>query len=99
MVNGSETNLNQRRVGKFSISRDMIENGPELVKQILGKCVVVRAEMMFDRDAIEYIAFCDEFDEVYLGSRPPSYAIECSKRIDEDTGEEIGIEFEFRRVH
>lgn len=61
------------RPGRFAISAETIGRKPESVLGIMGKCVVVRAEMIYCSDEIEYTALCDLFDKVKTGYVTPEY--------------------------
>jgi hypothetical protein len=50
---------------------------------ITGRMLIYRAEMMFHRDSVEYIAVSDLFDEVEQGECPPEYFIIVEKTEDE----------------
>lgn len=50
------------RIGKFEISMVFFESAPEEVMRILGRCLVVRAEWLFHKRTIEYMAYSLDFD-------------------------------------
>lgn len=60
-----------RRLGKFIIT-DLDANMRE-AKIVLARVVVVRAEMLYHADGIEYTAISDDFDIVDVGEMVPSY--------------------------
>jgi hypothetical protein len=65
-----------RRLGKFEISIRMIRDTTMLnpvVFNLMGKVIIVRAEDMFVKQAIEYMAISPEFDEVPDGCEIPWY--------------------------
>ena len=66
---------NDRRIGKFYISCEFIEYNPEVVRKIMSKMIVVRAEVLWNRAAVEYHAICDLFDHVGIGCDAPEYKI------------------------
>lgn len=74
----------KRPIGQFKIDRDDIEENPEAVRAIMGTVIPIRAEMMFASNRIEYIALCDDFEEIEDGTEPPWYEIE---GIEEKDGE------------
>jgi hypothetical protein len=84
----TQTNEN-RRVGRFEISRKLIEDRPDIIRTIMGRCIVIRCETIYYTDAIEYTALSPDFDEVPEGRTIPRYVIEVS-------GDETHIEF--RRI-
>ena len=67
--------MKNRRLGTFKISRYMIENNPKIVKRVMSECIIVRAELSYVMDAIEYTAISDWFDEVQEGHIPMEYRI------------------------
>jgi hypothetical protein len=71
-----------RHVGKFSVSCTMIENDPDVVKQILSKMIIVRAESMYVTNTIEYTAIWDKFSYVELGQEVPTYEIEIDSNMN-----------------
>ena len=72
-----------RRRGAFSIPTQMIAGEPEVVKKIMGRCLIIRAEVMGIKDVIEYQAVCDDFDEVKEGELMPEYRW----LVDSETGD------------
>jgi len=61
------------RVGKFYISRQLIEDNPTLVKEILSTTIVVRAEMLYESDVVSYVGLSHLFDPTPLGATAPYY--------------------------
>jgi len=61
------------RRGKFFISRKNLVQYPKVVKQIMGQCIIIRAEDMYAYNVIEYQAISDWFDEVPEGMLIPEY--------------------------
>jgi len=62
-----------RRLGKFIINRELIEEYPKHVQRIMGMCVIYRAEYLMHREAIEYLAISDHFDPLTPGYEAPVY--------------------------
>lgn len=62
-----------RRIGRFTIPWEIIENRPAEARVALTACLVVRAESMFHMRAVEYIAVSEHFDEVPPGVEVPLY--------------------------
>jgi len=61
-------------LGRFAIPRRMIQLDVNAVMDLLSDMVVVRAELIYASDAIEYIAISHKyFAEVPEGSSPPIY--------------------------
>jgi len=67
--------MKNRRLGKFTISSMMIERSPEIVRAVMGRCIIVRCEMLFEFDALEYVAISPDFDEVQPGMISPKYDV------------------------
>ena len=65
--------MRSKLIGRFSIRLFDIEEKENEVKEILNQCIVVRAEVMYDRDCIEYTAICDQFDVLQDGMMTPYY--------------------------
>lgn len=64
-----------KRAAKFYINREVIENNPEIVKDLLCEVIIVRAELSYSLNAMEYIGIADffpihgqgcEIQEVYI---------------------------------
>jgi hypothetical protein len=68
-----------KRVGRFEMTADDIEQNPEAVRMVLGSCLVVSAVMMIPKRSIEYYAICDDFEEVPEGEEPASYDVELAE--------------------
>ena len=66
----------ERRIGRFHIDRHLIDNQPEDVLRLLRDILIVRAEMRYDRDAIEYVGISENFAPVPEGCITPEYYIE-----------------------
>jgi hypothetical protein len=64
-----------RRIGKFRIERDIFRYNHERIKKILKDMVIIKCECLYHINAFEYIAFCDEFEEIKIGDEPLDYEI------------------------
>lgn len=64
----------ERRMGKFRIKTEFIEDYPSATQVVLGNTVIVRAEYLFGEGCIEYTAFCHSFDIVRQDSTLPEYS-------------------------
>ena len=71
-----------KRLGKFNVSLDLIEQCPEVVKSVLSHMIVLKAETLYHTHTIEYVAMCDEFDVVPEGYVVPYYEIEINETAD-----------------
>jgi len=64
-----------RKIGSFSIAVPLVEDSPEIVRLIMGKCAIIRCEMIYHEGAFEYIALCDDFAEVPPEGKIPEYNV------------------------
>lgn len=78
--------MTTRNIGRFIISRrtidDVLARKPEAAaawSAVFGKCVVIEATHRFDRDAIEYLAFSEDFEPVPVAMEAPVYEVEISR--------------------
>lgn len=78
----------ERRLGRFALSRMTVERDQETARAIMGRCIIVRCEMMYHMNAFEYIAMSPFFDEVTEGMMAPEYEVHIS---------EGGARIEFKR--
>lgn len=62
-----------RRLGRFSIANESIQDRPGIVSRIMGACIIVRAEMLYASNRIEYHAICYRFRPVQFGEVMPEY--------------------------
>lgn len=62
-----------RRIGRFSISEDMLRDNPDAVLAVMAKCVILRCEHRYDTQSFDYAAMSYEFDEVDRFCVPPEY--------------------------
>ena len=81
------------RYGKFYIRRDLIEQSPQEAAAMLQGMVIVRAEMMVVRNAVEYVAMHPEFAKsTSLSAAVPEYIVEVRhgrQTIKTQTGEQV----------
>lgn len=63
------------RIGRILMDIGMIHNDPDMVKKITKDMIIVRAEQLFEHNAIEYVALGDMFDDIEDG-KAPNYQIE-----------------------
>jgi len=70
-----------KRIGKFSITQDLIKENPEAVIELFCslKAIVIRAECLFHLNAIEYIAISKKFKKLKYGSKIPNYVLELTQ--------------------
>jgi len=66
----------KRKIGRFSISDELVKQNPEAVKKVMGQCVIIKAEYIDHLRIYRYEAISDLFEEVPEGCMPPEYLIE-----------------------
>lgn len=81
--------MRQRRIGRFEISTNLIDDEPHAVQEALRDMIIVRAEQMYDTMSIEYMAISDKFEELALGHRAPRYIARLTRHREEKDGEVI----------
>jgi len=64
-----------RRIGRFAMSLQLAEQNPETARAVMGRCIVVRCEMMYAHETLEYVALSPYFDEVPQGMIVPEYDV------------------------
>jgi len=74
--------MKRENIGIFYIDFKIIQDNPQLIADMFQavKMIVVRAEMMFVNNTIEYMAICDQFALVAPGCSPPKYEVQLSTR-------------------
>lgn len=63
-----------RRIGRFSVSRELINLDPGVVARALGRVVVIRADSPDER-TVNYTALGEVFDEVSDHAVIPEYVV------------------------
>jgi len=71
--------MRTRRIGRFAISRELVERDQEIARKIMGRCIIVRCEMMYHADSLEYMAMSPDFDEIDQGMIAPEYEVHISE--------------------
>lgn len=74
--------LSNRRLGRFSISLEIIDDSPEVVQGILGSGIVIGAEVNMATGTIEYLMLNDDFEEVPDAQEAPVYDLKVEERED-----------------
>lgn len=64
-----------RRLGRFYLDSDLVEQDFFAAKRILGNFVIMRCEYLYHRHAFEYVAASALFDCVERGDEIPEYEI------------------------
>ena len=66
-----------RRIGRFCVSHYLVEQHWEKLLPLMSKVFVVRAESLYARDCIEYVALSPEFAEASFDVVTPEYEVRC----------------------
>lgn len=80
----------KRRIGKFVIDRGLFDQAfnneicTKDLQEILSNFLVVRAEMIFYRDSVEYHAYSTLFDVIPEGVDVPVYELQIEYSIAKD---------------
>ena len=76
--------MNDRNLGKFSVTTDCIRRNPDEAAQVFKKLnmIVVRAECIFSDGLIEYTGISDQFVEIGMGETIPNYRLEVTTEQD-----------------
>lgn len=77
--------LPERRYGKFTIDAETLTAAPDVVRKVMGECIILRAEFRFTHNDIEYEAWCPAFEPSPLGAVPPIYDVVYSDETDSVT--------------
>ena len=74
--------MKRENLGIFYVDLGVIQDNPQLIADMFQtvSMIIVRAEMMFSSNAIEYMAMCDQFALVAPGCSPPRYEVQLSTR-------------------
>lgn len=64
-----------RRIAKFYMPKHLIEDFPDAVISAMAGCIVVRAELVWWNDSIEYCAISENFMEVPHGEMMPMMSV------------------------
>lgn len=73
----------RNRVGKFQLSRSLVDNNPDYALRVMAKVIVVRCELMYSKDGFDYTALSRDFDELSVGEAPPLYKAVCNSTTGE----------------
>lgn len=88
--------IGQRRLGKFSISLEVMQNNWESITKLFSFVVVLDARYDFCRNAIDYIGVCSKFDGVEEGMEAPKYDLNLVETVGSNG--KIHIDIEAMRV-
>lgn len=65
-------------LGRFRIARGLLRDEPSKFSVILSACIIVDTQYNFQRDTIEYTAYCPWFAKINEGELIPEYLFELS---------------------
>jgi len=65
----------RRRLGRFIVGHATFASDWHALLPLFAKVVPVRAESLFHLAGIEYLALCEDFDEIDLQDTPPLYDV------------------------
>mgnify|MGYP006873016813 CR=1 FL=1 len=68
--------IESKRIGKFKVTDDMINHNPDVVKGVMGECIIIGAKHNENNRLMEYIAINDHFQETAGYINPPEYIVE-----------------------
>ena len=83
---------NERNLGQFSLSRELLIGDIEAARNVMSGVVVLHSEANFAQDHITYTAHHPDFDLIPVGATPPTYEAIASK------GQDGKISVEWRRT-
>lgn len=55
------TRISEMGLGRFRISRPLVEQEPDTAMRIMAQCVILRCELLYHVDAFEYVAYSSQF--------------------------------------
>jgi len=77
----------ENRLGRFFIKREMLRNNLDALLHVMRDMVVFQTTYRMDTDEVEYLAWCEEFDEIPEARVAPTYQIEID--IEHEVTEEV----------
>lgn len=63
------------RVGRFFVSRVLVDDNPEMILPVMARCVVVDCKLHFVNDKFEYVALSPDFDIKPPAEIVPEYSV------------------------
>jgi len=72
----------QHRKGWFLVSKELLDMATVDLLQFMGNFLIIRAEFMYNVDAMEYTAISRFFDPIERGHKLPQYTFNIMKRMD-----------------
>ena len=85
--------MNDRNLGRFTVTNDLIRRCPDEAAQVFKmlNLVVVRAECIFADSLIEYTGISDQFVEIEMGKKIPEYRMEVTHGEDGDIEKVVAL--------
>lgn len=74
--------MKDRRIGKFTISKHMIDECPLQVLAVMKDMIIIRAEFLYYSDEVEYVGIHPSFEVKPDGEVPRSYTADIKARSD-----------------
>jgi hypothetical protein len=71
-----------KRLGRFKISLDLINESSWITQRVMSQCIIVRAELLYTTHVVEYEAISYRFDLVEEGQTIPNYYWKFSPETD-----------------
>lgn len=65
-----------RRLGKLTISRELLVNEWPSLLQVFARFVPVSCNANFVTDSLHYVGFSSDFEVIEQGIEPPEYGVE-----------------------
>lgn len=84
--------IKSRRLGKFFIGVEAINDCPEAIMKLMSAVIVLDADTDIFKQGIEYTAISEHFEELEEGEKLPFYGLRFTERKDSVA------EIEFRRA-
>jgi hypothetical protein len=62
-----------KHIGRFHLDKYFMEDNHEAVMQLNSRLIIVRAEVLYWNNMVEYVAICPDFDQIEIGEIPKDY--------------------------
>jgi hypothetical protein len=85
--------IKENRLGQFEINVELLDRSEAAVIAALHGCLIVRAERLFHKNVVEYIAYAKQFRPAATGEIAPFYEIQIRDLI----GGKYHVEFNERK--
>lgn len=70
--------LKDRRLGRFFVAEAFLASDNEVLRRLMAKIIVLKADYDYMRDGFAYVAVCEEFEECPPHLEVPEYSVVCS---------------------